>query len=394
MAENEKKKGKVPAKKPEEPRKLDDTSDKTANFKIPVKFATSSPSDLNSNLILECLKSIQASQSALVTRMDNFEQANAYYDDYDDYEEESVPKRARLDDSCSESEQTSRFADLSKKFKATEVCDENVDEFLADTVTEVYRKGMDPEKYENFVRDEVTPRPGNCEGLVMAKMNKLVWDVMSSQSRTVDKKLQSICTSVVKAVMAKMNKLVWDVMSSQSRTVDKKLQSICTSVVKAGVCLTKTMNLAAKMEKTLTDKEIDMDINMTEIINGCHDAMGLMGHSNYQTNMLRRDLLRPELKREYAHLCTHTLPVTQELFGDDVSKTAREIEDTAKIRDRMAGSSIQRGTFRSRSWNRGRLRGSMKSRPSPTPTYTCTNYRSTDSKNYGRRPGVRPLQKN
>ena len=360
MAENEKKKGKVPAKKPEEPRKLDDTSDKTANFKIPVKSATSSPSDLNSNLILECLKSIQASQSALVTRMDNFEQANAYYDDYDDYEEESVPKRARLDDSCSESEQTSRFADLSKKFKATEVCDENVDESLADTVTEVYRKGMDPEKYENFVRDEVTPRPGNCEGLVMAKMNKLVWDVMSSQSRT----------------------------------VDKKLQSICTSVVKAGVCLTKTMNLAAKMEKTLTDKEIDMDINMTEIINGCHDAMGLMGHSNYQTNMLRRDLLRPELKREYAHLCTHTLPVTQELFGDDVSKTAREIEDTAKIRDRMAGSSIQRGTFRSRSWNRGRLRGSMKSRPSPTPTYTCTNYRSTDSKNYGRRPGVRPLQKN
>ena len=128
MAKNEKKKGKMPAKKPEEPRKSDDSSYKTAKpatFKIVVKSETSSPSDLNGNLILECLKSIQASQSALVTRMDNFEQANVYYDDYDDFEEESVPKRARFDDSSSESKQISRFANLSKIFKAVEVCDDN-----------------------------------------------------------------------------------------------------------------------------------------------------------------------------------------------------------------------------------------------------------------------------
>ena len=97
--------------------------------------------------------------------MSNFELANVYYDNYDDFEEESVPKRAALDNSCSKSEQISRFADLSKKFKATEVCDDNVDEFLADTVTEVYRKGMDLEKYENFFRDEVCPRPGNLLSL-------------------------------------------------------------------------------------------------------------------------------------------------------------------------------------------------------------------------------------
>ena len=43
--------------------------------------------------------------------------------------------------------------------------------------------------------------------------------------------------------------------------------------------------------------------------------------------MTRRYFLKPEIKEDYVHLCNHKFPFTSELFGDDVSKTAREIED-------------------------------------------------------------------
>ncbi|KAH3837589.1 hypothetical protein DPMN_110985 [Dreissena polymorpha] len=49
------------------------------------------------------------------------------------------------------------------------------------------------------VKDENCPRPGNCDGLMVAKMNKLVWDVMSPQTRSNEKKMQQIATSIVKA---------------------------------------------------------------------------------------------------------------------------------------------------------------------------------------------------
>ena len=44
-------------------------------------------------------------------------------------------------------------------------------------------------------------------------------------------------------------------MPPQSRTNDKKLQTLSTSVMKAGVCLTKTMNQIGKTEKNLTEAE-------------------------------------------------------------------------------------------------------------------------------------------
>ncbi|KAH3698967.1 hypothetical protein DPMN_073913 [Dreissena polymorpha] len=55
------------------------------------------------------------------------------------------------------------------------------------------------------------------------------------------------------------------------------------------------------------------------LIDGCNDALALLGHANRQLNLLERDLLKSEMRNEYAHVCTHSLPHTSELFGDDVS---------------------------------------------------------------------------
>ena len=83
----------------------------------------------------------------------------------------------------------------------------------------------------------------------------------------------------------------------------------------------------------------------------------MLGHTNRQINLARRDFIRSELNSEYTHLCAHTQPYTTFLFGDDVSKTAKDIEDCSKIANRIhygRGSSRGRGRFGRSRGTRGR----------------------------------------
>ncbi len=66
-------------------------------------------------------------------------------------------------------------------------------------MTEFFVNGIDEDRYTELVKDEVTPRPANCEGLVTVKTNQLIWDALGSTAKTNDRKLQTIETAVVKA---------------------------------------------------------------------------------------------------------------------------------------------------------------------------------------------------
>ena len=59
--------------------------------------------------------------------------------------------------------------------------------------------------------------------------------------------------------------------------------------------------------------------------------MAFPKHAKRQMNLTRKYLLKQKLKYEYIYFCNHQVPNANQLFGDDVSKTAKEIEDAAKI---------------------------------------------------------------
>jgi hypothetical protein len=82
-----------------------------------------------------------------------------------------------------------------------------------------------------------------------------------------------------------------------------------------------------------------------------NDSLALLGQANRQINLIRKNLLKVELKCEYTYLCNHQIPYTNQLFGDDVSNAAKEIEDAAKIGNRM-----QYGNYRGYS---GSYRGAV-----------------------------------
>jgi len=70
---------------------------------------------------------------------------------------------------------------------------------MAETVTAMFRNGIEDDKYAEMIRDEKNPRPGNCEGLVTVNMKPLVMDAMSTAAKSNDRRLMNFNTSVVKA---------------------------------------------------------------------------------------------------------------------------------------------------------------------------------------------------
>ena len=264
--------------------------------------------------------------------------------DEDQDKTEPPSKKQKVDNDSN----NNRFSSLAKRCKVSEVCDTKVDESLATTVTDLFRNGMNEEQYLHLVKDENTPRPENCEGLSVVRTNQLIWNVLPP----------------------------W------AQTSDKKMQSIEKTIVKAAVILTKTINLMTKNDQASDKDEVQDDKQETnEILNNCYDALALMGHANRQVNMTRRDFIRSEVTHDYAHLCSHSEPYTNFLFGDDVSKIAKDIENCTRVGWRLRGRGRGRGRARGRGiprGGRGGHRGSMGGRG--ISTYASSyNYASTSS---------------
>jgi hypothetical protein len=86
------------------------------------------------------------------------------------------------------------------------------------------------------------------------------------------------------------------------------------------------------MAKLDTDQD-----EISEVLDNCNDTIALLGHANKQINLSRRYFMKPDLDANYVHLCAQSVPYTSYLFGDDVSKAAKDIEDTRKIGSRLGG---------------------------------------------------------
>ncbi|ESO99302.1 hypothetical protein LOTGIDRAFT_158381 [Lottia gigantea] len=70
------------------------------------------------------------------------------------------------------------FSSMSKRIKPSDsIVDKTVDEVLANNINELFRQGMSDDQYDALIKDEATDRPTNCDALVTAKTNQLVWDI-------------------------------------------------------------------------------------------------------------------------------------------------------------------------------------------------------------------------
>ena len=195
-------------------------------------------------------------------------------------------------------EEDELLAEFLKQAESEELLDEEVEPRVAAIINTLFRKRMDREKFKKLMEDISTARPKNCEGL------------------------SAIIT----------NPMLWAMISDSNKTRDRKLQSFQKELVKAASLMTKIFN-------TLIAAKGDVKkLNIVDILTKMNDALALLGDLNYNIAMFRRNALKPDLKPCYQKLCAETVPLTKELFGDDLAKLVKEAGEVSKLSKKVTTS--------------------------------------------------------
>ena len=57
-----------------------------------------------------------------------------------------------------------------------------------------------------------------------------------------------------------------------------------------------------------------------ELLQEATGAFALFANANNELNHRRRELIKPDRHHDYKHLCSSSLAITDQLFGDDLPK--------------------------------------------------------------------------
>ncbi|XP_068717241.1 uncharacterized protein [Montipora capricornis] len=163
---------------------------------------------------------------------------------------------------------------------------------LANVVNAMVKEGLPEEKLQEKLNKY--HRPENCESLTKVRVNQSIWDHLTPTIRSQDVRLQKLQTSIFK-----------------------------------GMCALTTM----------IDKCLD---NITSLPNGndllqlATDALALFANANSELNQQRRELIKPDLHDEYKHLCSSSLAITDQLFGDDLLKQVKELTEVNRVGKKLS----------------------------------------------------------
>ena len=269
-----------------------------------------------------------------------------YYHDYHDgqeeldyeqdvenegYENEEPPqKKRKADDSVSDmppSAGGSRFTvALSKYKKSKETVEDSIKEDIAKLANESFSQSIDKDQLKALI--DSVHRPENCTALTEVRVNELIWNLLSAQTRAFDEKLQ-----IVQSCMAK-----------------------------TGVIMARMLHMIDSDERlSFIDKTLDAGA----------EGLTLLGQAYHLLCIRRREMMKPDVDWRYTHLCSANVAHTSFLFGDDVQEEIKKIGDTNKVANTVRGN---------RQYNtRGRARGRPLHRGMGYNPYTgCPRKKGTD----------------
>ncbi|MPC63265.1 hypothetical protein E2C01_057360 [Portunus trituberculatus] len=152
------------------------------------------------------------------------------------------------------------------------------------------------EEYKQIVEEEATKRPGNCHAL----------------------------TPVV--CYAQM----FDALKIEAKRTDSRMKEVSKDILMAATIIIKSLTALDKIPQDEGHAGVAQEVGM---ING---ALALLGNTNHHNNLARRFIIKREINPKYTHLCSDKVPMTRYLFGDDVSQSARQIEESEKLRNKIA----------------------------------------------------------
>ena len=289
-----KSKGKGPKKSaPKEPQITDKGADSHANLAEVFQESFSTLADTmkagfsNLGQMLQSRKSQDSSDDDDDSSTSSSESDDSANLDHEDASKgkEPLAKKRRTDDATD-----SILQKLEKNYQCSDQEGPEIHSSLAKIITNMITEKSDDDKV-NELRKRY-PKPKNCELLTETTVNLAIWNNLSEKARTSDIKLQRSQKSLVKgttAVVGVVNELL-----NESEWPSKQ-----------------------------------------KVVDTLMDGVQLLTNANRELNIRRRESLRPELHSSYRHLCSASNPITNELFGDDLTKAVKDITDTNKITSKV-----------------------------------------------------------
>ena len=116
---------------------------------------------------------------------------------------------------------------------------------------------------------------------------------------------------------------VVNAMLKEVRSQDVRLQKVQTSIFKGMCALT---NMIDKLLEHLSSLPAGNDL-----LQKSTDALTLFANANSELNQRRREFIKPDLHEEYKHLCSSSVPITDQLFGNDLPKQVKELTEVNRV---------------------------------------------------------------
>ena len=182
----------------------------------------------------------------------------------------------------------------------------NVDSELASIINMLIKDGWPDEK----LQDKMSKyhQPGNCKDLTKVHVNQAVWDNLSPSVRSQDIRMQKVQISLFKGMCA----------------------------------LTSMIN-------KLVD-QIPLFPVGNDMLPDATDAFAMFANANTELNHRCRELIKPDLHNDYKHLCSSSIPTTDQLFGNDLPKQVKDLTEVNHVGKKVTTStgSFSRSRFDSR----------------------------------------------
>ena len=137
----------------------------------------------------------------------------------------------------------------------------------------------------------------------------------------------------------KMNLELWHDLPRHTKSKDLGILEVQKNIVKSAQPLVQLFDsvLVAQNERKM--------LQPSEILPVIGDAITFLGHASFLASLKRRDFLKPDIAVAYHSVCSKSNPVTTFLFGDELPKHIKDIEEVDKIaRKTVVLSSLVRRT--------------------------------------------------
>ena len=169
-----------------------------------------------------------------------------------------------------------------------------------------------------------------------------------------------------KLAAPRVNNEIWKILNKRTQGYDKAFSDI-KNLVAAG--MTSVIQLADIVKYQISSNSEAKDL-ITNIIT-------LMGQVQFNLSLRRRYMIRPQLKKKYSNLCNINMPITTNLFGDDIARDIKNCDTGISVAKENYSNFNNipirgRGNFRGFRGHRGYQRFQ------PYPAYGYPNYQ-----NYG-----------